>query len=44
MLEKMIREVEAHASDYHHVTTPGLLAKARELLRRFVLRGPGGES
>lgn len=34
MLERLLADLEAHASDYHHVTPPGLLAEARGLVRR----------
>jgi len=42
MLEKLLAEVEAHASDYHHVTPPGLLAGARELVSRWRAGSSGG--
>lgn len=35
MLERLLADVEAHASDYHHVTPPRLLAEARQLALRW---------
>lgn len=40
-LERLLLELEGHASDYHHVTPPVVLEETRALLERWKSRRSG---
>jgi hypothetical protein len=41
-VERLLRDIEKHSADYHHITPPSLLKDAQDLLRRWKKSGAGG--